>query len=142
MRHRALACAALLACTGALAEVTVTDAWVRGTVPAQKTTGAFLTLTSSEDARVVGVSTPVAEMAEIHVTENKGGVMQMHGVEGLALPAGKPVKLEPGGHHVMLMGLRAPVAEGARVPLTFTIEDRQGKRTRVEVSASVRPLGR
>ena len=142
MRHCALACAALLACTGALAEVTVTDAWVRGTVPAQKTTGAFLTLTSSEDARVVGVSTPVAEMAEIHVTENKGGVMQMHGVEGLALPAGKPVKLEPGGHHVMLMGLKAPVAQGTRVPLTFTIEDRQGKRTRVEVSASVRPLGR
>ena len=142
MRDIAFASAAALACTGALAEVTVTDAWVRGTVPAQKTTGAFLTLTSSEDARVVGVSTPVAEMAEIHVTENQGGVMRMHGVEGLALPAGKPVKLEPGGHHVMLMGLKAAVTEGAKVPLTFTIEDRHGKRSRVEVSASVRPLGR
>lgn len=123
------------------AETKVTDAWVRGTVPAQKTTGAFLTITSSEDAKLVGVASPIADMVELHLTSNKGGVMHMGHVEGIELPAGKAVKLEPGGHHVMLMGLRAPVKAGASVPLTLTLEDRKGRRSTVEVAASVRPLG-
>jgi copper(I)-binding protein len=125
----------------ALAETTVTDAWVRGTVPAQKTTGAFLTITSTEDAKLVAVASPIAAMVELHMTQNKSGVMHMHGVEGVDLPAHKPVKLEPGSAHVMLMGLKAPVKAGTTVPLTLTIEDRKGKRSTVEVAASVRPLG-
>ena len=124
------------------ADAKVTDAWVRGTVPAQKTTGAFLTITSDADAKLVGVASPIADMVEMHLTQNKGGVMHMGHVEGIELPAGKPVKLEPGGHHVMLMGLKAPVQPGATVPLTLTLEDRQGKRSTVEVRASVRPLGK
>ena len=124
------------------AETKVTDAWVRGTVPAQKTTGAFLTITSTEDAKLVSVASPIADMVELHVTENQAGVMHMHGVEGIELPAGKAVKLEPGSHHVMLMGLKAPVKPGTAVPLTLTLEDRKGRRTTVEVSAAVRPLGR
>lgn len=125
----------------ALAETKVTDAWIRGTVPAQKTTGAFLTLTSSEDAKLVAVASPIADMVELHMTENKGGVMHMHGVEGVDLPAGKAVKLAPGGAHVMLMGLKSPVKAGTTVPLTLTIQDAKGKRSEVQVSAAVRPLG-
>jgi copper(I)-binding protein len=58
------------------------------------------------------------------------------------LPAGKRVELKPGGLHVMLVGLARPLGAGDRVALTFTIEDRQGRRTQLEVSAEVRPLGR
>jgi len=124
------------------AKVTATDAWVRGTVPAQKTTGAFLTLESSEDARVVGVKSPVAKTAEIHASDMKDGVMHMQALDGLALPAGKRVELKPGGRHVMLMGVAKALGEGDTVPLLFTIEDAKGKRTTLEVRAAVRPLGK
>lgn len=122
------------------AEVTVKDAWVRGTVPAQTTTGAFMTLTSTAEARLVGAASPVAKMVEIHESMMHGGTAQMHEVQVVALPAGKAVELKPGGHHVMLMGLRAPLNAGEHVPITLTFEDAKGKRSTVEVSAVVRPL--
>jgi copper(I)-binding protein len=132
----------LIASPRAHAAVTARDAWVRGTVPAQKTTGAFLTLESSEDAKVVGVKSPAAKSAEIHASDMKDGVMRMHAVEALPLPAGRRVELAPGGHHVMLMGLARPLGEGDTVPLVFTVEDGKGRRTTLEVKAPVRPLGK
>ena len=131
----------LLSSSTSLAAVTATDAWVRGTVPSQTSTGAFLTLTSTEDAKLVAVATPIARVAEIHKTANRGGVMSMEGVDAVPLPAGKPVALQPGGYHVMLMELAGPVKAGTKVPLVLTIEDRDGKRTTVRIEAPVRPLG-
>src|SRR5688572_3344726 len=87
------------------AEVTVKDAWVRGTVPAQTTTGAFMTLTSTTEAKLVGAASPVAKAVEIHESMMHGGTAQMHEVQVVALPAGTAVELKPGAHHVMLMGL-------------------------------------
>jgi len=115
---------------------------VRGTVPAQKTTGAFVTLESTENAKVVGVKTAAAKTAEIHASDMRDGVMHMHALESLVLPAGKAVELKPGGHHVMLMGLAKTLGEGDAVTLVFTIEDAKGKRTPLEVRALVRPLGK
>lgn len=129
-------------CSSVFAEVTVKDAWVRGTVPAQKSTGAFLTITSTEDAKLLGAASKIARTVEIHESGMKDGVMHMHAVEFVPLPAGKAVELKPGGHHVMMMGLSGQVKEGDKVPLTLTIEDRKGKRSRVEVQAAVRPLGK
>src|SRR5262245_54040605 len=102
------------------AEVTVKEAWVRGMVPAQTTTGAYMTLTSTTDAKLVGVSSPAAKMSGIHETKVMGGTNHMHEVEAIALPAGKTVKLTPGGHHVMLMEMKA-VKPGDTVPLVLTI---------------------
>jgi copper(I)-binding protein len=126
----------------AIAEVTVRDAWVRGTVPAQTTTGAFMTITSSEDAKLVGVSTPAARSTEIHRTVVSGGVNHMHAENEVALPARKPVAFQPGGHHFMLMALAKPLSAGDKVPITLVVEDRAGTRSTVEVLAAVRPLGR
>ncbi|HEY2629076.1 MAG TPA: copper chaperone PCu(A)C, partial [Usitatibacter sp.] len=123
------------------AAVTATDAWVRGTVPAQKTTGAFVTLQSTEDARLIAVTTPAAKIAEIHESTQSQGMMRMHAVDEVPLPAGKRVELKPGGFHVMLVDLAKPLVEGDSVPLTLTIEDKQGKRSQVQVHAPVRPLG-
>ena len=139
LRLSALICGSLA--LAAQAEVTAKDAWVRGTVPAQTTTGAFVTLTSTTDAKVVGAASPAAKTAEIHESMTHGGVNHMHAVEAVALPAGKAVQLKPGGHHVMLMGLARPLAPGDTVPITFTIEEKGGKRTQLEVKAEVRPLG-
>ena len=140
---RSLLFAALAMAAGiAQASVTATDAWVRGTVPAQQTTGVFVTLRSSEESRLVAVTTPAARSAEIHASEQKQGVMHMHALDAIALPAGQRVELKPGSFHIMLVGLTRALSAGDTVPLTFTFEDRQGKRTRIEVRAEVRPLGR
>jgi len=140
---RSLLFAALAMAAGiAQASVTATDAWVRGTVPAQQTTGVFVTLQSSEESRLVAVTTPAARSAEIHASEQKQGVMHMHALDAIALPAGQRVELKPGSFHIMLVGLTRALSAGDTVPLTFTFEDRQGKRTRIEVRAEVRPLGR
>lgn len=123
------------------AEVTAQGAWVRGTVPAQKITGAFMTLTSTVDAKVVGATSPAAKKTEIHASMMMGGVNHMHAVDAIPLPAGKAVELRAGGYHVMLMDLVRQVKPGESVPIVFTIEGKDGKRTQLEVKAEVRPLG-
>jgi copper(I)-binding protein len=125
----------------AFAEVTVKDAWVRGTVPTQSVTGAFMTVTSSVDAKLVGASTPIASMTEIHESKMKDGVNQMNAVESVALPAGKAVALKPGSYHMMMMGLTKPVVAGEKVPIELIVES-GGKRSIVKVQAEVRPLGK
>jgi periplasmic copper chaperone A len=125
----------------AQAEVKATEAWVRATVPSQKSTGAFVTFTSSEDAKIVSAASPLAAAVELHSSSMEKGVMQMRAVEAIELPAGKAVELKPGATHVMLMGLAKPARAGETFPLVFTIEDTRGRRTSLEVSAAVRPIG-
>ena len=110
-------------------------------MPAQRTTGAFATITSTEDAKLVAVKTPVAKTVEIHRSDMRGGVMRMEAVDAVPLPAGKPVKLDEGGLHVMLMGLAQPIKAGTKVPLEFVVQDAKGKRSTVRAEATVRPLG-
>jgi periplasmic copper chaperone A len=142
MKSGLLLAAIALACTpfAALAQVSVSDAWVRGTVQGQKATGAFMQITSATDASLVAVTSPVAKVAEIHTMSHEGGVMKMRRIEAISLPAGKPVELGPGGYHVMLMDVGQPLKEGDKVPLTLTFADKAGNRTTQAVSATVRPL--
>lgn len=128
-----------LAAVAAHAQVVVKDAWVRGTVPGQKATGAFMQLQSPSDASLVAVSSPVAKVVEIHTMAMEGGVMKMRPVEAIALPAGSAVDLKPGGYHVMLMDVGA-LKDGETVPLKLTFADKAGKRTTQDVNAVVRPL--
>ncbi|MDX5362537.1 MAG: copper chaperone PCu(A)C [Pseudazoarcus pumilus] len=123
------------------ASVQVSDPWVRATVPQQRSTGAFMSLTASSDARLVGVASPAAKVVELHeMTLGADKVMRMRAVEGLDLPAGKPVALTSGGYHVMLIDLAAQVKEGDRVPLTLTVELADGKRESIAVEAVARSL--
>lgn len=137
-------CLAVLALSGlalpALADTTVSDAWVRASVPHQQATGAFMTLTASDDSKLLGVSSPVAKTVQIHEMTMNGEVMGMRQVPSVALPAGKAVSLDPSGLHVMLMGLVEQVKEGQQVPLTLTVEDSQGQRQTLQVQAPVKAL--
>ena len=137
----ALACALAIAFPAAAQQIAVKDAWVRGTVPAQKTTAAYMTITSSSEAKLVGVHSGVAQRAELHTTMLMGGINHMHAADSVRLPAGKAVELKPGGHHIMLLELMKPIVPGERIPLILTIEDDSGKRARIQVNAAVRPLG-
>lgn len=129
-----------LAPLAAFAQVSIKDPWVRGTVPGQKATGAFMQITSGADTSLVAVTSPVAKVVEIHTMTHEGGVMKMRAVDAVSVPAGKPVELSPGGFHVMLMDLGQPLKEGEKVPLTLTFADKSGKKTTQDVTATVRAL--
>ena len=124
----------------ALAQTTVSDAWVRASVPHQQSTGAFMTLTADTDSKLVGVSSPVAKTVQVHGMTMNGDVMSMHEAKVVELPAGKAVSLDPNGYHVMLIGLAKQVKEGEQVPLTLVIEDAKGGKQTLHVQAPVRPL--
>lgn len=125
----------------AQAQTSATEPWARGTVAAQKASGAFVQLRSPDAARLVAASSPVAGRVEIHEMAMDGGVMKMRQIPGLDLPAGKTVELKPGGLHLMLMDLKAPLKDGETVPLTLTVE-RAGKPAEtLQLQVPVRPLG-
>lgn len=124
------------------ADVKVTAAWARATVAQQKVTGAFARMESTDAARLVSVTSPVAGHVEIHEMAMDDGVMKMREVGTIAVPAGQAVELKPGGFHLMLMDLKKPVAAGEAVPLSFVFEDKAGKRQTVEVKAEARALGK
>jgi copper(I)-binding protein len=69
---------------------------------------------------LLGVSTPVAEFAEIHRTIADGGMMRMEPVESLRVSPGEALHFAPGGYHVMLLALKEQIAPGDRVEATLT----------------------
>ena len=106
--------------------VEVSQAWVRATVPGQQGTGGFMRLKAKSATRLVGVSTPAAGIAEVPELNMNGDVMTMRAVPALELPAGKTVELTPGGYHLMLMDLKAPLTNNTTVPMTLRFKDAQG----------------
>ncbi len=136
----AAAVLALCAASAALAQVTVTEPWVRGTVGGMKATGAFMQISAKADTRLVGAASPVAKVVEIHEMAMVDNVMRMRAVAALPVAAGKPVELRPGGYHVMLIDIVRPLEAGTTVPITLTFEGSNGRRETVEVKAEVRPL--
>jgi copper(I)-binding protein len=121
--------------------VKVQDAWARATVGAQSATGAFMKLTAPQATRLVEVRSPAAGIVEVHEMKLDGDVMRMRAVTALPLAAGQTVELKPGGYHVMLMDLKAPVKAGDTVPLTLVFEGADGQRQTQDVKAAVRALG-
>ena len=118
--------------------VTVTDAWARATVQGQKATGAFMKITAKDNAKLVSASSPAAGVVEIHEMKMEKDVMKMAALpNGLDLPAGKAVELKPGGYHVMLMDLKAPLAKDTTVPVTLTFQDAKGVKSNVELKVPV-----
>ncbi|MES2321671.1 MAG: copper chaperone PCu(A)C [Pseudomonadota bacterium] len=121
----------------AFAQVSVTAPWIRATVPAQKSTGAYMYLMSGSDVRLVGVSSPVAAVVELHKMEMSGTTMKMRQVDSIALPAGRGVNLASGGYHIMLVGLKQQLKDGDAVPLTLEIEHKNKKPARESVTVRV-----
>ena len=141
MKRIAFTLATLAIAAAAHAQVTVSDAWVRATVPQQKATGAFMHLTAAQDGKLVSAQSPVAGVVEIHEMAMDNNVMKMRELKGgLPLPAGKAIELKPGGYHVMLMDLKQQVKEGETVPLTLVVEGKDGQRQNIEVKAPVKAL--
>ena len=122
------------------AQVKVEQLWVRGTVPAQNSTGAFMTLTSDKPVSLVAVSSPAAKIVEIHDMKIENNMMKMNAVDKIDVVPGKPTELKPGGYHVMMMGLVKPLNKGDTVPFTLEFRSADGKITKQKANAEVRDL--
>jgi hypothetical protein len=119
-------------------DIVVAEVWGRASVGSGA--GAlYLTLRNEGDAadRLVGAETPVAGRAELHVHSMDGDVARMRPAEGVDLPPGATVVLAPGGTHIMLMGLAAPLKAGDSVPVTL----RFAAAGTVEATAAIGPIG-
>ncbi len=135
---RALLIYSLMVTSAWAQNVSVQSAWARATVQGQKATGAFMTLTSKTDTTLVAITTSVAGVAEVHEMKMDNNVMQMRALpDGLPLPAGKAVALQPGGFHVMLMELKLPLQKDTTIPLTLRFKDAKGVQSSMDIKVPV-----
>ena len=108
--------------------ISVEGAWARAAVQDANAGGGMSAVymvvhnRSDEDDTLIGVHSDAANAAEVHRTAMENGVMQMQPAGGVAVPAKGQVTLEPGGLHVMLMGLRQDLREGSAVTVTMQFE--------------------
>ena len=135
-----IACVLALLCAKALAGITVSDAWVRGTVEGQTTTGAFMTLQSTRPVQLIAAASPIARQSALHRMTMDHDLMRMRPVPAIDIPAGRAVKLGTSGYHLMLLGLSRPLKPGGKVPLTLRFRDAAGHESTLAVQADVRPL--
>lgn len=139
--HRALLAALL--CAGpafaqAPAPVRADTPWARATAPQQRVGGLYVTLTSPVADALVGATTPAAGRVELHEMQMQGDVMRMRELpDGLPLPAGQAVVLAPGGYHLMLLDLRAPLVAGQTVAVRLQFRTAPP----LDVQATVAPVG-
>ena len=116
----------LASAPGVLAnDVMVMDAFARASATSMARAGAvYMTLTNRAAApdRLVSISTQAAASAEVHESAEKDGVATMRPIASLEIPAGGSVELKPGGYHIMLMGLKAPLKKGNMIMLQLKFE--------------------
>ena len=100
-------------------DISVSDAWARATAPGQSTAAVYATIANRGGAdRLTGV-TGSSGMAMLHASSSSGGMARIRMIGDVPIPAEGQVKLAPGGTHVMLTGLEAPLGVGDRLQLTL-----------------------
>lgn len=128
----------LLSALNAMADVTVSDAWVRANVPGQSVGAAYMTLNSPQDSTLVYIESPAAGNVEIHSMTMNNNVMKMRKLEELPLKAGKAEKLAPGGFHLMLFDLAKPLKAGEKANFTLCFKDKSGNITHQIVTLPIK----
>jgi len=118
--------------------IKVETAWARASAGESKTGAAYLTLHNmgTQPDRLLSVATPVAAKAEMHNHIMVGNVAQMRPVDAIEVSPGSPTVLQPGGLHLMLLDLKAPLKAGQSFPVTLTFE----KAGKVEANVAVQGL--
>lgn len=130
--------AATLAQGAAAEALAVRHAWARATPPGSTVAAAYLTIDNAggRSDRLLSIASPRARSAEVHAVVREGELVRMRKVNPLHVGAGERVALEPGGLHVMLMGLNAPLRSGGKLPLTLVFEQAGEIRVEAEILAA------
>jgi len=121
-------------------DIQIEAAWLRATAPGQDAASVDLSITSKQPAVLLGVSSKICRAAELHRMFQEDGMMKMREVKALELPAGKKVNLGQSGYHLMLVGLKAQLKAGEKVPLTLTFKLNENRTVKVNTVVEVRPL--
>ena len=116
----------------------VKDAWVRLPPPGADIAAAYLTLEAKRPLTLSGAKSPAAEAVELHSMSMKNGVMEMRHLPALELEPGKPVTLEPGGLHLMLINLKKPLKVGDKVRLVLSFKQEKHSAQTISVQAIVK----
>lgn len=128
-----------IAAAGSVADnIMVDDPYVRAVPPGQPNSASFMTLHNKGEngSALIAVSSPAAEVVELHTHIMEEGMMRMRKVDKIDLPAGGAVKLQPGGFHVMMIGLKQKLIPDEKVSLTLNFDDGSS----LDVDAPVRKL--
>lgn len=108
-----------------LESLDIIEPWTRATPSTAQTGGGFLAITNKGTApdRLITAKSPTADKVEIHEMKMDGNVMRMRELAvGLEIPPGATVQMKPGGLHLMFLGLKAPFAKDAKIPVTLVFE--------------------
>ena len=122
----------------AVADVAISDAWVRANVPGQSVGAAYMTLNSPQNSTLIYIETPAAGIVEIHSMSMTNNVMKMRKLEELPLKAGKVEKLAPGGFHLMLFDLKKSLKAGDKADFTLCFKDKAGNITHQNVTLPIK----
>ena len=116
--------------------VTIVEPWSRALPPNAPNGAAYFRVENSggESDRIVSARTDIADTVEIHTHEMDGGMMKMRRVESVVVPAGGEARFKPHGLHLMLFGLKEPLADGTSYALTVVFE----KAGELDVSVDVK----
>jgi copper(I)-binding protein len=110
--------------TARIGAITIRDAWARPSMGQSGTSAVYITLEVSggQGDRLVAAVSPDAARAELHTSTMDGGVAKMRPLAAIEVAPGRPTVLEPGGPHVMLVGLGRKLVAGDTLPLRLTFE--------------------
>jgi len=119
-------------------DVLIRDGWVQEGPPSQTITAAYMTIENHTGADIAlrSASTEVAQTVELHKMELVDGMMKMHRVENINIPAGGTAELKPGGYHLMVIGLKKELKEGDKV--TITLEFSSDRRETITIPVKPR----
>ncbi|MCB4358621.1 copper chaperone PCu(A)C [Quatrionicoccus australiensis] len=139
MKKLSFLTACLMFSAGVLAaaadQISVDKPYVRLLPPGAQTTGAFMVIRNSadKDVKLVKADNPASRVTELHTHLNEGGVMKMRPVAAIEIKAKGEALLQPGGLHIMLIDLKAPLKEGDIVPITLGFDDGSSKKVDAKV---------
>ncbi len=105
-------------------QLSVRDAWVAESLPGQSMTAAYMIIANEGDVdeELLSVESEVAERVELHKIEQQGEMMRMQKVNSLIVAPGHEVELQPGGLHIMLIGLTREIKEGDTIEFKLAFE--------------------
>ena len=131
-----LAMLALMACTASTQSgVEITEAWSPAAPPGAAAIAVYARIVMHQDDTLLRVSSSKASAAEVHTTLEEGGMMRMRQLDKLDLKRGETVSFQPGGMHLMLMGVSEPLSPGAALDVTFHFANAGDVTVTAEVTA-------
>jgi copper(I)-binding protein len=122
-----------------LGRLVISDPWARAVSEASPECGGFFAVTNKGEVadRLVSASSPLAERIEIHAIRVVGADIKMRPLpDGLRIPAGTALTLKPRGYHLLMLGMKVPLARGASLPVTLVFDNAGSVEIELEIRAT------